>query len=404
MGGLSSDAWDVQLPQEDSEAETERDPTPIFGTASLLNDASSDMIAPIWPTFLNVRLGLNLFEVGIVDGLALTMTSLSKLGAGYASDRLGKRKPFITFGYFLSMISRIGFVISAGFYHILFWKSMDRTGKMRGPPRDAIVADFAGERKRGKAFGLLKAMDTMGAVIGAVIAFLLFGALGYNGIILLAVIPAAGSVLVITALIREKPGRDVYKGVSFRGLDRNLKLFLFASMLFALATFSYSFLMLFSRDFGYSDVQLPLLYILFTVVYASSSYPFGLASDRVGRKPVLISAFILLVLTSLWSFVVSDWLTVIPLFILFGLMSGALDPVQTALVSDLVEEERRSSVLGAFQMAIGLCALPAGFIIGFLWENIGPFVAFQYSIIVAGIATVALFLVRTKKETPSLDS
>ncbi|MFX0046440.1 MAG: MFS transporter, partial [Candidatus Hermodarchaeota archaeon] len=142
----------------------------------------------------------------------------------------------------------------------------------------------------------------------------------------------------------------------------------------------------------------------FALVHALSSYPFGRASDRVGRKPVLVTAFVLLMLTSAWIFAVSDWFTVIPVFILFGLMNGALDPVQTALVSDLVEEERRSSVLGAFQMAIGLCALPAGFIIGFLWHIYGPFAAFQYSIVLGAIATIVLFLVRPKKETALADA
>jgi MFS family permease len=215
---------------------------------------------------------------------------------------------------------------------------------------------------------------------------------------MLAVLPGVGSVIVVSVLIKEKKGKDVFKGVSFRGLDRNLKMFLFASILFALATFSYSFLMLFSQGFGYLESQLPLLYILFTVVYAASAYPFGLASDRFGRKPILLIAFILLILTSAWAFIVNDWATVIPLFLLFGLMNGALDPVQTALVSDLVEEERRSSVLGAFQMSIGLCALPAGIIIGYLWDAIGPLMAFQYSIVLALIATIALLLVRTREE------
>ena len=128
---------------ENMDNQDERDPTLVFGTASFLNDTSSDMIASIWPTFLRLHLGLSFFQIGIVDGLALTLTSLSILGAGYTSDRTGKRKSFITIGYFMSMISKIGFLISTGFYHIIFWKSTDRLGKMRGPPRDAIVADFA---------------------------------------------------------------------------------------------------------------------------------------------------------------------------------------------------------------------------------------------------------------------
>ncbi|MFW9803210.1 MAG: MFS transporter [Candidatus Thorarchaeota archaeon] len=383
---------------DDAKNRSERDPTLVFGTASFLSDTSSDMIAPIWPTFLQIRLGLSFFQIGIVDGLALTITSLSKLGAGYASDRTGRRKTFISAGYFLSTISRLGFLLATGFYQILFFKSTDRLGKMRGPPRDAIVAGFADEEKRGRAFGVLRAMDTAGAVLGSVITALLFVYLGYTGIIILAVLPGVGSVIVVAVLIEEKKGKDVFKGVSFRGLNRNLKIFLFASILFAMATFSYSFLILFSQGFGYLESQLPLLYILFTAVYAASAYPFGRASDRFGRKPILLMAFILLILTSAWAFIANDWVTVIPLFILFGLMNGALDPVQTALVSDLVEEERRSSILGAFQMSIGLCALPAGIIIGYLWDAIGPLMAFQYSIILALIATIALLLVKTKDE------
>ncbi|MFW9888564.1 MAG: MFS transporter [Candidatus Thorarchaeota archaeon] len=386
------------MPIDDGEDKSERDPTLVFGTASFLSDTSSDMIAPIWPTFLQIHLGLSFFQIGVVDGLALTVTSLSKLGAGYASDRTGRRKAFISVGYFLSTISRLGFLLATGFAQILFFKSTDRLGKMRGPPRDAIVAGFADEEKRGRAFGVLRAMDTAGAVLGSVITALLFVMLDYTGIILLAVLPGLGSVIVVTVLIKEKKGRDVFKGVSFRGLSRSLKIFLFASILFALATFSYSFLMLYSEGFGYLETQLPFLYILFTAVYAASAYPFGRASDRFGRKPILLGAFILLALTSAWAFIVSDWVTVIPLFILFGLMNGALDPVQTALVSDLVEEERRSSILGAFQMSIGLCALPAGIVIGYLWDAVGPLMAFQYSIILALIATTALLLVKTKDE------
>lgn len=379
-----------------TEESGESNSTLVFGAASFLNDMGSDMIAPIWPTYLRNHLLLDFFQVGMIDGLAITITALSKIGAGYASDKTGKRKPFIVLGYFMSMIGRLGFIIAAGFYHILFWKSMDRLGKMRSAPRDAIVAAMTTEEKRGRAFGLLRALDSAGAVVGAVISYLLFTFIGYFGIFLLAAIPGAGSVIIIAARVKEKRGKDVFKGVNFRGLDRNLKLFFLSSALFALATFSYSFLMLFSGGFGYAVEQLPLLYVLFTVVYAAAAYPFGRASDRIGRKPILIVAFSLLILTSAWAYLVHDWVTVLPLFILFGLSTAALDPVQTTLVADLVEEESRASILGSFQMVIGLCALPAGMIIGYLWETIGALMVFQYSMVLAGAATVILLMIRVK--------
>ena len=378
-----------ELVQED------KNQTLKFGTASFLNDMSSDMIAPIWPTFLLNYVGLTFAMISFIDGLALTITALSKLGAGYASDKTGKRKPYITTGYFLSMISRLSFIVSTSFVTITITKSLDRLGKIRQAPRDAMVAGETDENTRGKTFGFLRAMDSAGALVGAIISYFLFIYIGYVGIILLATVPAAMSVIVIAFLIKERKGKDVFKGVSFKGLNKNLKMFLLASILFALATFSYSFLILFSSNY-YTEFQLPLLYILFTLTDSASAYPFGRASDRFGRKSVLIVGFLFLVLTATWSHIVNDWITVIPLFLLFGLSAGALTPVQTAYVADLVEEERRASIIGAFQMTIGLAALPAGLIIGYLWESFGPLIAMNYSTILAFVAMLLMLLIRTE--------
>jgi MFS family permease len=379
----------------------DRNPALVFGAASFLNDTGSDMIAPIWPTFLTTQLGLSQGQVQIVDGLALTITALSKLGAGYASDRTGRRKAFITLGYSMSMVARIGFILATyayQFFQIVLWKSMDRLGKIRGPPRDAIVAGHVTEKERGRAFGTLRALDTAGAVFGTILAFLLFQFIGYIGIILLAAIPTAGSVIVVSVLVKEKRGKDIFKGVNFRGLDRNLKVFLLASVLFALATYSYSLLILYSSNYGYTVPQQTLLYLLFTTVYAASAYPFGWMSDKVGRKLVMAIAFLFLIMTSAWVYLVLDPLMIIPMFVFFGLMNGALDPVQTSFVADLVEEERRASIIGAFQMAVGVSAFPAGLVIGYLWDFYSPLVAFQYSIILSFFALLLLALVRTRKK------
>ncbi|MFW9793187.1 MAG: MFS transporter [Candidatus Thorarchaeota archaeon] len=375
-------------------------PAHVFGAASFMNDTGSDMIAPIWPTFLTSQLGLTQGQVQVVDGLALMITSLSKLGAGYASDRTGKRKGFITLGYSLSMFARIGFVLATyayQFLQIVVWKSMDRLGKIRGPPRDAIVAGHVTEKERGRAFGILRGLDTAGAVLGTIITFLLFQYLGYTGIILLAAIPTAGSVIVVAVLVKEKRGKDIFKGVNFRGLDSNLKIFLFASVIFALATFSYSLLILLSANYGYTVPEQTLLYLLFTIVYAASAYPFGRLSDRFGRKPILATAFVFLIIAAAWVYLVINPLMIIPMFVFFGLMNGALDPVQTSFVADLVEEERRASIIGAFQMAVGVSAFPAGLVIGYLWDYFTPVVAFQYSIVLSLIALLLLSLVRTRR-------
>ncbi|NWF97212.1 MAG: MFS transporter [Candidatus Thorarchaeota archaeon] len=392
---------EVSSEADQTQATPDHDPVRAFGAASFLNDTGSDMISAVWPNYLKTYLGLPFVFVLAIDGLAQTVTALAKVSAGYASDRTGRRKPFIIAGYSMASISRLGFalstVFSPGLFQAAALKTMDRLGKIRGPPRDAIVADCAEKRHRGRSFGFLRAMDTAGALFGSILAVLLFGTLGYAGIFLLATIPSLFSVLIVLRFIRDKRGRDVFKGISFRNLDKNLKILLLASLLLAMATYSYSFIILFAGGLGWDEAQAPLLYVLFNLVYAGSALPFGAASDKYGRKSILLTAAVLLVLTSLWSNVATNMLMVLPMLVFFGLVNGALDPVQTTFVADLVEPERRGTIIGGFQMAIGLAALPGGVIIGYIADAYSLVTAFHYSVVLTMAAIVLLLLVRSQK-------
>jgi MFS family permease len=194
------------------------------------------MIFPVWPLFVTLVLGADMAVLGLIDGLGDALVSLSQAGSGYLSDRLGKRKVFIWTGYLFGSLSRVGYALSKVWQHLIPFKILDRSGKIRGAPRDAIVADISTEQNRGRNFGLLRAMDNLGAVCGIITCIFLFNYFGweYNRIFLLAAVPSLISALLVLLLIKERKTEAIYKGLSLTDLSGNLKLFLFLSAVFAL--------------------------------------------------------------------------------------------------------------------------------------------------------------------------
>ncbi|MEM5812345.1 MAG: MFS transporter [Candidatus Aenigmatarchaeota archaeon] len=370
----------------------------VFAAASFLNDMGSDMIYPIWPLFLATVLKANMAVIGFIDGLGDAIVSVSQAASGYVSDRTRKRKIFIWTGYLCGGVSRIGYALSRTWEHIVPFRVLDRAGKMRGAPRDAIIADVSTKKDRGRNFGVLRAMDNLGAVTGIVLTILLFGLLGYQNIFLLASIPSIIAVILIIFLIRERKAEShkIYKGVSFRDFDRNLWLFFLLSGIFALGSFSYSFLLIYAKEFGFDVGFIPVLYLIFTAVAFLFSIPFGKLSDRIGRKPVLMAAFGFWGLLCLTFILVQAYFAVVLVFVLYGLHRGALEPVQKTLVSELAPEKYRASTLGAFQMVVGLTALPASLIAGVMWDTMGLFVPLYFSLFLTVIAFLLMFFVREK--------
>ncbi len=353
-----------------------------FSAASFLNDLGSDMIFPILPLFVTSVLGADMTVLGLIDGLGDAIVSLSQAGSGYLSDRVGKRKVFIWTGYLCGSLSRIGYALSTVWQHLIPFKILDRSGKIRGAPRDAIVADVSTEQNRGRNFGLLRAMDNLGAVGGIITCIFLFNYLGwgYYSIFLLASVPSLISALLVLLLIKERKTRGIYKGLSLKDLSGNLKLFLFLSAVFALGSFSYSFLLIYAKEFGFETGFVPILYLLFTAVASAMSLPFGKLADKVGRRPILVLSYSLFGLMCLGFIYVGSFEGIIMLFILYGLHRAAAEPVQGAFVSELSPPRYRASTLGAFQLTVSLCALPASIIAGVLWETFEKFVPFAFSL------------------------
>lgn len=387
----------------------------IFAMASFLNDMGSDMIYPVWPLFIRNVLGANMAVLGFIDGLGDALVSISQAVSGYISDKIKKRKIFIWIGYLCGALSRIGYALSKTWPSIIPFRILDRAGKMRGAPRDAIIADVSTNENRGRNFGILRAMDNLGAVCGILVCVLFLKFLGYRNLFLLAAIPSIIAALLILFFIKEKKRSDIkiYKGLSrtflrdliphrkvrdlsLKDIDRDLKLFIFLSSIFALAAFSYSFLLIYAKEFGFKIAFIPVLYLTFTIVASISSLPFGKLSDKIGRKKVLILSYVLWGLVCVCFIISRNYFIVFLSFILYGLHKGALETVQRAFVSELAPSNFRASSLGAFQMIVGLCALPASLIAGMLWDKINIYTPFYFSLGLTILSSIMLVFVGEK--------
>jgi len=371
-----------------------------FAAAAFLNDMGSDMIFPIWPIFLTSILGANMTVLGLIDGLGDAFVSLSQAGAGYASDRLRKRKFFIWLGYLFGGISRVGYAASTAWPQVIPFRILDRAGKIRDAPRDAIIADVSDHNNRGKNFGFLKAMDKAGAIVGVITCILLFNIIGYQWLFVAAAIPSIIGTLLIIKLIKEKKDGNIklYKGIKLSNLTPDFGLMLVLSALFALGSFSYSFLLIFAKQAGFADIFLPVLYLVFTVASAGLAIPFGKLADKIGRKPVMLIAFALWALVCLIFILTQNYLFILLTFVIYGLHKAALDPVQKTFVSDLAPKKFRASALGGFQMVVGLCALPASLVAGILWDTYGPAAPFTLSLILTIMATAILVKVKESSD------
>ncbi len=366
-----------------------------FAWASFLHDVGSDAVFSVWPLFVTNVLKANMSTLGLIDGIGDAMVSLSQAVSGYLSDRFRKRKVFVWLGYLFGGIARIGYALAPAWQILIPFRILDRSGKMRGSPRDAMISDVSTDQDRGRNFGILRSMDNLGATLGTVLAIVLIDRLGYRNLFFLAAIPSVPAVLLVLIRVRETPGdKRIYRGVRLRDFGRDLKIYTLSSAIFALAAYSYSFLLVHASRSDFSTPVVPALYLLFNLVAALLSLPFGRLADRIGRKPVLYLAFLFWGLVNAVLIVFPGKTGIVACFALYGMHQASLLPVQKALVAELAPGEFVASSLGGFQMIIGLLGLPASLLAGYLWDTVNSSAPFYCSLFLTGLAVFVLVFVK----------
>lgn len=400
----------------------------LLGFTSLLNDTASEMIAPLLPQFIIEVLGGNKAYVGLIEGVADSVSSVLKLFSGGWSDRVGRRKGLVVAGYAMAALSRPLLSFAAVPWHALAVRLGDRFGKgVRSAPRDAMIADSTDKSIRGRAFGFHRAMDHVGAAVGPLLAtvFLWWHSAGLPGgtltehasgvltkqsgwssehlrlLFLLTLIPGLLVVALAAFGLKEQPehvpaGRRL--DLSLRRYPRSFKVYLLALLVFTLGNSSDMFLLVRATELGVDTRMLPMLWLAFHVVKSVGNVLGGRAVDRLGPRRLLLAGWLWYAIVYLaFAFATTAW-QIWALFLLYGVYYALAEPSEKTMVSHLVGSERAGLAYGWFNLIIGVGALPASLIFGLIYERAGGVAAFGLGAVLALASMLLLLFVQERAE------
>jgi len=379
----------------------------LIGLISLLNDAASDMIYPLVPLYLASVLMAGPRALGVIEGIAEATASLLKLFSGVVVDRTRRAKPWVVAGYALAGFARPLIALVTSWPGLLALRFADRVGKgLRTSPRDALLAGSVDPSLRGLAFGLHRAMDNAGAVVGPLLAALLLG-LGWalRDIFLFTLVPAVACV-ILALFLREAPAEGARArppAFSWRmaGLPPAFKRYLLVLALFTLGNSSNMFLLLRARELGLAEAQVPLAWAAVSAIAMLFSTPLSALSDRIGRVRLIVVGWLAygLFYLGLGFMPPGTPLLLFGLFAFYGMFMAATEGVEKALVADLAPRERLGTAYGWFNLTAGILLLPASLVFGELYQQAGALAAFAFS--AACALTAALLLPLWALRSPS---
>jgi MFS family permease len=377
----------------------------VLGLVSLFMDISSEMIHSLLPLFLVDALGASAFMVGLIEGLAESTALIVKVFSGVLSDYLGKRKALALFGYTLGALTKPLFAIAPTAGIVLGARLLDRVGKgVRGAPRDALVADLAPAEVRGAAFGLRQSLDTVGALLGPLLAvgLMLHWANDFRAVFWVAILPGLLAVALLLCGIRE-PKRQL--GVNRTNPIRRENLARLSGVywwvvaigaVFTLARFSEAFLVLRAQQGGIPVAWVPLVMAAMNLVYAGSAYPFGRLSDRINHTTLLALGLVVLITADLVLAINDHWLAVAVGVTLWGVHMGITQGLLATMVAATAPADLRGTAYGFFNLVSGIAMLMASIAAGLLWDRCGASFTFYAGAAFAALALAGLFIGRLR--------
>jgi MFS family permease len=381
----------------------------VLGFVSLLTDVGSEMVHGLLPVLLAGSLGASMFVIGMLEGTAEAIALIIKVFSGYFSDRIGKRKPLALLGYGMSALIKPLFPMAGSVTAIVTARCLDRVGKgIRGAPRDALVGQLAPAEARGAAFGLRQSLDTIGAVLGPLIAIGLMSLLlgDIRAVLWFAVIPGVLGVLLLAVGVREPPRTGKASPplpITRAGLAQLGRAYwqtMLVGALLSLSRFSEAFLVLRASERGLSNTWVPLVLVIMALSYTLTAYPAGRVSDRLDRRSILAFGMLMLVLGDVVLACATTPTVVMIGVAIWGVHMGASQGVLAALITDVTAPEHRGTAFGVFGLISGIAVLIASAVAGVLWDQVSPAATFWVG---AGLAltTTASLLLLPRKAEPS---
>lgn len=381
----------------------------MMGLVSFFTDLSTEMVLGVLPLFVVKDLGASRAILGAMEGSAELTSYVLRMVSGSLSDKIGKRKIFVVIGYTLSTASKPFFVLSSGWLDAFVVRLADRMGKgIRTAPRDALIADSVSESISGKAFGIHRTIDQMGAIIGPIVAFAILEVMDIRYVFLFSLIPGAIAVIILVFYVKEISIAKIRKKFSDAKILSNIvdiikenkpfTALLIVSAIFSLGAFNFSFVLLKASNSGVEENLIPIVYAVINISHTAIGIPSGLLADKIGKEKVLIIGYSTLVVTTFLMVMEVSKNSLYPYIYaaVFGLYLGISETVQRAIVPKYVSSELRGTAFGLFNIVIGISYFISNVTFGFLWDSYNFSFAASYSIVLslAGITGMIVFLKR----------